>query len=570
LMKSFEGNSDDNQLITEDERKKITIIAANKMNKDPRPLKAGNWPANPAQPGNIYFNPDQLQPTSGFRQDPLSMMDKIVGLDSFSGHSIPKAPQYFQNAKLLISPVSNVAYQTPSQVRAPVANVAYQNPSQMRAPVANVAYQNPSQMRAPVANIAYQNPSRRRAPVANIAYQNPSRRRAAVTNIAYQNPSQMRAPVANVAYRNPSRMKAPVANVAYRNPSQMRADVFRVRKPAYQNNLQFGNSLNEISKCENQILRLLRAALDLKPQKHVKNQVVFRKKTTPPPMIMQKTGVKSAIYFMYFVDELFVDLQRMMNVHPQGVVVKFQANNDVFVVCIKLGHHAACECMSATGKELPREFFGSSMEFVRAFRPEITTAEQLQKQLLKDLHDQQICKLNSSVDSLSNLARPLPSALVGQPLDISNPLVSHLNLPPLNLANSLISRQLMPSNQHLPPVTHVAPPSTLKKLICKKIRHAPSPARGDLTLFTFDPSDLPKARDTKSAVMQSRSRFRLFCSHCRTVFWAKPTKRQKKFVVNHRCPGLKKRRQFVIGSYHRKCQYEHSTPCVFHLPCSPC
>lgn len=61
-------------------------------------------------------------------------------------------------------------------------------------------------------------------------------------------------------------------------------------------------------------------------------------------------------------------------------------------------------------------------------------------------------------------------------------------------------------------------------------------------------------------------RCRLFCSHCKNFFYAKPTARKSFFVLNHQCSG-DKRKQYVIGKHHRKCRHDHSpSPCIRFAP----
>merc|ERR1719183_1080738 len=41
-------------------------------------------------------------------------------------------------------------------------------------------------------------------------------------------------------------------------------------------------------------------------------------------------------------------------------------------------------------------------------------------------------------------------------------------------------------------------------------------------------------------------RCRLYCSHCKNYFYAKPTKRVRFYVLNHQCSG-DARKQYVVG-----------------------
>jgi len=56
-------------------------------------------------------------------------------------------------------------------------------------------------------------------------------------------------------------------------------------------------------------------------------------------------------------------------------------------------------------------------------------------------------------------------------------------------------------------------------------------------------------------------RLRMHCSHCRRDFWAKPTCREGRYVLNHKCSN-EPRRQYVVGGWHRKCNLNHFSPCI--------
>lgn len=56
-------------------------------------------------------------------------------------------------------------------------------------------------------------------------------------------------------------------------------------------------------------------------------------------------------------------------------------------------------------------------------------------------------------------------------------------------------------------------------------------------------------------------RQRMHCAHCKTDFWAKPTCRDGRYVLNHKCTNIP-RRQYVVGGWHRKCSLNHYAPCV--------
>jgi len=55
----------------------------------------------------------------------------------------------------------------------------------------------------------------------------------------------------------------------------------------------------------------------------------------------------------------------------------------------------------------------------------------------------------------------------------------------------------------------------------------------------------------------------IFCRHCKSVFYAKPTQKKRFFVVNHQCSGLE-RLQFTISGKrkHRRCTFDHEAPCL--------
>lgn len=56
-------------------------------------------------------------------------------------------------------------------------------------------------------------------------------------------------------------------------------------------------------------------------------------------------------------------------------------------------------------------------------------------------------------------------------------------------------------------------------------------------------------------------RLRMHCSHCLRDFWAKPTCREGRYVLNHKCSN-QPRRQYVVGGWHRKCNLNHYAPCI--------
>jgi len=63
-----------------------------------------------------------------------------------------------------------------------------------------------------------------------------------------------------------------------------------------------------------------------------------------------------------------------------------------------------------------------------------------------------------------------------------------------------------------------------------------------------------------------KERRHLRCNHCQAVFFAKPTKRDGKYLVNHTCTHSTRRIQYIIGSRHRKCSISHpKMPCIEFL-----
>lgn len=61
-------------------------------------------------------------------------------------------------------------------------------------------------------------------------------------------------------------------------------------------------------------------------------------------------------------------------------------------------------------------------------------------------------------------------------------------------------------------------------------------------------------------------RWHLFCSHCQRVFFARPTPKNSRYVVNHQCSADEnKRKQYIIGVKGRKCRRNHEDPCVLRI-----
>lgn len=81
------------------------------------------------------------------------------------------------------------------------------------------------------------------------------------------------------------------------------------------------------------------------------------------------------------------------------------------------------------------------------------------------------------------------------------------------------------------------------------------------------PSPKKSKSETKSRRKSHLVRVRLYCAHCERFFYAKPTKRVNLHVLNHQCNG-DKRKQFVVGRHHRRCNYEHpaDVPCIDFAP----
>jgi len=70
-----------------------------------------------------------------------------------------------------------------------------------------------------------------------------------------------------------------------------------------------------------------------------------------------------------------------------------------------------------------------------------------------------------------------------------------------------------------------------------------------------------------------RNRRKIYCAHCEKTFFAKPTRRDAKFILNHCCSNpnrevdprfpTEKRKQYVLGKHHRKCRiHDESEPCL--------
>lgn len=76
---------------------------------------------------------------------------------------------------------------------------------------------------------------------------------------------------------------------------------------------------------------------------------------------------------------------------------------------------------------------------------------------------------------------------------------------------------------------------------------------------------IPKTRGKKPKVIK---RWQLLCSHCDTLFFARPTPKNSRYVVNHQCKTLgNRRRQYIIGIKARNCTSSHTSPCIQHVEC---
>lgn len=58
-------------------------------------------------------------------------------------------------------------------------------------------------------------------------------------------------------------------------------------------------------------------------------------------------------------------------------------------------------------------------------------------------------------------------------------------------------------------------------------------------------------------------RWKLFCAHCELLFFARPTPKNSRYVVNHNC--CKRRKQYIIGVKTRGCVSQHSHACIQRL-----
>lgn len=58
-------------------------------------------------------------------------------------------------------------------------------------------------------------------------------------------------------------------------------------------------------------------------------------------------------------------------------------------------------------------------------------------------------------------------------------------------------------------------------------------------------------------------RWKLYCAHCEVLFFARPTPKNSRYVVNHNC--FKRRKQYIIGVKTRGCHIQHSHSCIQRL-----
>lgn len=78
--------------------------------------------------------------------------------------------------------------------------------------------------------------------------------------------------------------------------------------------------------------------------------------------------------------------------------------------------------------------------------------------------------------------------------------------------------------------------------------------------------EVPRGRGKKPKVDK---RWHLLCAHCEELFYARPTPKNSRYVVNHQCkssPGIH-RRQFIIGVKGKNCCLPHKQPCIQHVKC---
>jgi len=89
----------------------------------------------------------------------------------------------------------------------------------------------------------------------------------------------------------------------------------------------------------------------------------------------------------------------------------------------------------------------------------------------------------------------------------------------------------------------------------------------------YEEIPLEKTQNAITPGEGKRNRRKIYCAHCEKTFFAKPTRRDSKYILNHCCrnpdrrPDLnfptEKRKQYVLGKHHRKCRlHDESEPCL--------
>jgi len=62
-------------------------------------------------------------------------------------------------------------------------------------------------------------------------------------------------------------------------------------------------------------------------------------------------------------------------------------------------------------------------------------------------------------------------------------------------------------------------------------------------------------------------RWQMLCNHCDVLFFARPTPKNSRYVVNHQCQPDGNRRQYIIGVKGRNCVLPHESACIQHVEC---
>jgi len=76
--------------------------------------------------------------------------------------------------------------------------------------------------------------------------------------------------------------------------------------------------------------------------------------------------------------------------------------------------------------------------------------------------------------------------------------------------------------------------------------------------------EVPKTSGKKPKV---EKRWQLLCNHCDILFYARPTPKNSRYVVNHQCQPDGVRRQYIIGVKGRNCVLPHESACIHHVEC---